>query len=89
MLYNPESATYAEFWLNPFKAAGAALAVETISAPVRNESELDSVIAAQAREPNSGLVVMPDSFLIAHRLGNHIARGPLSSPRYLSLPLIR
>ena len=41
MLYNPESATYAEFWLNPFRAAGAALAVETISAPVRNESELD------------------------------------------------
>jgi putative ABC transport system substrate-binding protein len=68
MLFNPETATYAEFWLNPFKAAGAAFAVETISAPVRNESELDSVIAAQAREPNSGLVVMPDSFLIAHRV---------------------
>jgi putative tryptophan/tyrosine transport system substrate-binding protein len=65
---NPESATYAEFWLNPFKAAGAVFAVETISAPVRNESELDSVIAVQAREPNSGLVVMPDSFLIAHRI---------------------
>jgi putative ABC transport system substrate-binding protein len=69
MLYNPESATYAEFWLNPFRAAGAALAVETISAPVRNESELDSVIAAQAREPNSGLVVMPDSFLIGELAG--------------------
>ena len=25
-------------------------------------------MATQAREPNSGLVVMPDSFLIAHRL---------------------
>jgi putative tryptophan/tyrosine transport system substrate-binding protein len=68
MLYNPESATYADFWLNPFKVAGAASVVETISAPVRDRSELDSVIAAQAREPNSGLVVMPDSFLIAHRL---------------------
>jgi putative ABC transport system substrate-binding protein len=68
MLFNPETAAYAEFWLNPFKAAGAAFAVETISAPVRNESELDSIIATQAREPNSGLVVMPDSFLIAHRI---------------------
>ena len=68
MLFNPESAPYAEFWLNPFKAAGAAFAVETISAPVHNELELDPVIAAQAREPDSGLVVMPDSFLIAHRL---------------------
>lgn len=67
MLFNPESAPYAEFWLNPFKAAGAAFAVKTFSAPVRNLSELDSVIAAQAREPDTGLVVMPDSFLIAHR----------------------
>jgi putative ABC transport system substrate-binding protein len=39
MLFNPASARYAEFWLAPFKAAGAAFAVETISAPVRNESE--------------------------------------------------
>jgi putative tryptophan/tyrosine transport system substrate-binding protein len=67
MLFNPASATYAEFWLNPFKAAAAAFAVEAISAPVRDESELDSVVAAQAREPNSGLIAMPDSFLIAHR----------------------
>ena len=34
----PKSATYAGFWLNPFRAAGAALAVETISAPVRRRS---------------------------------------------------
>ena len=30
-------------------------------------SELESVIAAQAREPNSGLVVIPDAFTISHR----------------------
>ena len=28
--------------------------------------ELESVVAAQAREPNGGLVVMPDSFTDAH-----------------------
>jgi putative tryptophan/tyrosine transport system substrate-binding protein len=68
MLYNPASAMYAEFWLNPFRAAAAALGLEAISAPVRMMPELNSVIAAQAREPNSGLIVMPDSFLIAHRV---------------------
>ena len=26
------------------------------------------MIASQAREPNSGLIVMPDSFLVAHRV---------------------
>jgi putative tryptophan/tyrosine transport system substrate-binding protein len=31
-------------------------------------SELESVIAAQAREPNGGLISMPDSFADAHRV---------------------
>jgi putative tryptophan/tyrosine transport system substrate-binding protein len=68
MLFNPASATYAEYWLNPFNAAAASFAVEAISAPVRDGSELDSVVAAQAREPNSGLIAMPDSFTDAHRV---------------------
>jgi putative ABC transport system substrate-binding protein len=67
MLFHPATATYAEYWLNPFKAAAAAIAVEAIAAPVRDSSELESVIAAQAREPNSGLISMPDSFADAHR----------------------
>jgi putative ABC transport system substrate-binding protein len=68
MLFNPTSAPYAEYWLNPFKAAAASFAMEAISAPIRDESELDSVVAAQAHEPNSGLIAMPDSFTIAYRL---------------------
>ena len=68
MLFNPASAPYAEYWLNPFKAAAASYAVEAIEAPVRDTSELETVIAAQAHEPNSGLIAMPDSFTIAYRL---------------------
>jgi putative tryptophan/tyrosine transport system substrate-binding protein len=68
MLFNPASATYAEYWLNPFKAAAASFAVEAIAAPVRDRSELESVIAAQARESGGGLIVMPDSFMDAHRV---------------------
>jgi putative ABC transport system substrate-binding protein len=41
--------------------------VEVIAAPVRDTSELESVVAAQAREPNSGLIVTPDSFMDVHR----------------------
>ena len=32
-------------------------------APIRDMSELESVITALARGPNGGLIVMPDSFL--------------------------
>src|SRR5713101_8293155 len=66
-LFNPTTATYAEYYLNPFKAAAASFAVEAIAAPVRDRSELESVVAAQAREPNGGLIVMPDPFTTVHR----------------------
>jgi putative ABC transport system substrate-binding protein len=68
MLFHPATATYAEYWLNPFKAAAPSFAVEAIAAPVRDSSELESVIAAQACEPNCGLISMPDSFADAHRV---------------------
>src|SRR6516225_6179263 len=39
-----------------------------LAAPVHDRSELESAFAAQAREPNGSLVVLPDSFLNAHSL---------------------
>jgi ABC-type uncharacterized transport system substrate-binding protein len=64
-LFNPATAPYAEYYLTSFKAAAASLALEAIAAPVRDLSELQSAIAAQAGAPHGGLVVMPDSFLVA------------------------
>jgi putative ABC transport system substrate-binding protein len=66
-LFNPATAPYAELYLTPFKAAAASLALETIAAPVRDTSELESTIAAQAGAPNGGLVVMTDSFFFTHK----------------------
>jgi putative ABC transport system substrate-binding protein len=66
-LFNPATAPYAEYYLSPFKAAAASVAMEAIPTPVHNTSELESAIAAQARTPNGGLVVMTDSFLVTHR----------------------
>ncbi len=67
MVFNPATTPYAEIYLKPFKAAGASFAVEAIAAPVRNSSELESVVSAQARGLNSGLIVMPDGFMNVHR----------------------
>jgi ABC-type uncharacterized transport system substrate-binding protein len=67
LLYNPATAPYAEYFLRPFNAAAASLALETIAAPVRDTAELESAIAAQARKPNGGFVVLTDSFLVARR----------------------
>jgi len=66
-LFNPATARYAEYYLGPLKAAAASFAVEASAAPVQDISEIEPIIAAQAREPNGGLIVMPDSFTVAHR----------------------
>jgi ABC-type uncharacterized transport system substrate-binding protein len=66
-LFNPVTAPYAEYFLNPLKVAAPSFGVEAIAAPVRDTSELESVVAAQARETNSGLIVTPDSFMDVHR----------------------
>jgi ABC-type uncharacterized transport system substrate-binding protein len=66
-LFNPATAPYAKHYLDPFKAAAPSLSLEVMAAPVRNTSELESAIVAQARTPNGGLVVMTDSFLVARR----------------------
>ena len=66
-LFNPATAPYAEYYLTPFKAAAASFAVEAIVAPVHDTSELESVVAAQAREPNGGLTLMPSAFMNVYR----------------------
>jgi putative tryptophan/tyrosine transport system substrate-binding protein len=66
-LFNPATTPYRDIYLKPFQAAAASLALEAIAAPVHDTQELESVVAAHAREPNGSLVVMPDGFLNVHR----------------------
>jgi putative tryptophan/tyrosine transport system substrate-binding protein len=67
LLFNPPTATFIEGYLNPFKTAAASLGMEAIIAPVHDMPEVESLVTTQAREPNSGLVVIPDAFTISHR----------------------
>ena len=66
-LFNPATAPYADIYLTPFKADAVSLGMEAIAAPIHDTRELDSAVAAQARDPNGSLVVMPDGFLNVHR----------------------
>jgi putative ABC transport system substrate-binding protein len=66
-LFNPATAPYLEYYLNPLKAAAASFGVEAIVAPIGDMSELETAVAAQAREPNGSLIMMPDFFTLSHR----------------------
>jgi putative tryptophan/tyrosine transport system substrate-binding protein len=67
-LYNPATAPYFESFLAPVKAAAPTFGMEAIASPVHDGSEVESVIAAQARVPNGCLMVVPDGFMVAHRV---------------------
>ncbi len=67
-LFNPATAPYVDYYLNPFRVAAASLGLEPIVAPVHDRSELESIFAEQARTPNSGFILIPDGFLNVHRV---------------------
>jgi putative ABC transport system substrate-binding protein len=66
LVFDPAMESFTSYYLDPFKAAAASLGMEATVAPVYDMTELESVVAASAREPNSGLIVMPDAFTIGH-----------------------
>jgi putative ABC transport system substrate-binding protein len=66
IVFDPGMAPFASYYLNPFKAAAASLGMEAIVAPVDDMAELERAIDTSAHEPNSGLIVMPDAFMIGH-----------------------
>ena len=65
-VFNPTTAPYAEYYLNPFKTAARSLGVGAIATPVSGSSDLESAIARQALNSKGSLIVMPDSFTTAH-----------------------
>jgi len=68
LLFNPPTATFVGAYLNPFKAAAAARDMEALVAPVHDMPEVELLLTTQAREPNSGLVVIPDAFTVNHNV---------------------
>jgi ABC-type uncharacterized transport system substrate-binding protein len=68
LMFNPDTAPGGGNYFRPsFEAAAGTLAVRPIISPVRNDAEIEAAIAALAREPGGGLVVMSDSFMRVHR----------------------
>ena len=65
-LFNPATAPYAEIYLNPL-GRRRVLRRGGDRSPCSRHVRARTVIAAQARAPNGGLVVMTDTFLTVHR----------------------
>jgi putative ABC transport system substrate-binding protein len=63
LMFNPDTATYSKYYLEPFEAAARLRGVEPIAAPVRTAADIERVIARLTETPDAGLAVMPDTAL--------------------------
>ena len=67
LMFNPDTAPYSRFYLEPFEAAARFRGIEPIVAPVRTPADIERVIASFSDRPDGGLAVMPDIYMQTHR----------------------
>jgi putative ABC transport system substrate-binding protein len=66
VMFNPDVAP-ASAYMPSLEAAARSLKVVPIIAPIHSDVEIETAITALGREPEGGLVVIPDFFTTEHR----------------------
>jgi putative ABC transport system substrate-binding protein len=68
VMFNPVSAPRnGDYYLEPLKALAPSFGIELAAVPITDPAAIPAGVASLAGEPAGGLVVMPDSFVVAHR----------------------
>jgi len=67
MIFNPDTAPGGgKYYLGDFEAAARSSRIAPIAARAQSDAEIDTVVTSLGREPDGGLVVMPDFFMLNH-----------------------
>jgi putative tryptophan/tyrosine transport system substrate-binding protein len=66
LIANPKTTAY-EYWRRSAEALAPSLAIELVSGPVENASDIERAIESLARASNGGLILPPDSTTLLHR----------------------
>jgi len=67
LLFNPATAPYAQGYLRAAQAAAQSVGASLTAAPCSSIADIETTLAAHAREGGAGVIVMVDSFLVEHR----------------------
>jgi len=67
LLFNPETAPFAEGYRRSAEAAAPTLGITVVSAPCGNAAHIESAFDARAREGSGGIIGIPDTFINEHR----------------------
>jgi len=67
VMFNPQTAPYADYYLGPLNAAAPRVGVRAFTVAVSSDADIENAIAELGRERGNGIVVMTDSFMTVHR----------------------
>jgi putative tryptophan/tyrosine transport system substrate-binding protein len=67
VMFNPITAPYARYYVDAFHSAAAALSMEPIEYQVHSSAEIEAAMAKLGGIADSGLVVIPDTFVVVNR----------------------
>jgi putative ABC transport system substrate-binding protein len=66
-IFNPDTASYYELYLQSINAGVSSLAVESVAVLVHSEADIENAVREIGNEPDNGLFVLPDSHNVVHR----------------------
>jgi ABC-type uncharacterized transport system substrate-binding protein len=66
LIANPKSTPF-DYFVRAAEARASSLAVKLVPSPAENAADIERVIESFAREPNGGLVLLPNSESVLHR----------------------
>ena len=67
ILFNPETAPFADGYLNSARAVARTLGATIVSAPCGSASDIEAAFAARSREGGGGVIGIADTFITEHR----------------------
>jgi putative ABC transport system substrate-binding protein len=67
VIYNPQTAPFAELFLRSVQSATPTFAVETVTMPIFSDADIETALSMFATHPSGGLIAIPDSFTGQHR----------------------
>jgi putative ABC transport system substrate-binding protein len=67
IIYNSQTAPFANLFLRSIEMAAPRVGVEIIATPVQSETDIAAALTSLAQRPSSGMVQILDSFTREHR----------------------
>jgi putative ABC transport system substrate-binding protein len=66
VIFNPETSTAGKSYLHSVETAAPLFSLEATGAPVHHAGDIELAISSFVREPEGGLIVLPDPFTASH-----------------------